>query len=60
MSDLGTSDILSVIALTVSLIALTIAFIQLLQALIATDEGFRRCSASVIRPWHNKEESNCS
>ena len=47
------SDRLSVTALSVSLVALIITVTQLLQQLLGTTDGHRRCRQEVIGAWSN-------
>lgn len=48
---MGLSDNIAIVALVVSLVALLITTAQLLQQLLGTAEGYRRCAPSVIGPW---------
>ncbi|KAJ4286688.1 hypothetical protein N0V90_012940 [Kalmusia sp. IMI 367209] len=45
------TDNVAVVALVVSLVALLLTSAQLLQQLLGTAEGYRRCAPSVIGPW---------
>lgn len=49
---MDTSDRVSTVALAVSLVALIVAFLQLLAQFFGTADGYRRCSETIIGPWH--------
>lgn len=49
---MDTPDRVSTVALAVSLVALIVAFLQLLAQFFGTADGYRRCSESIIGPWH--------
>jgi hypothetical protein len=51
---LGSSDIVAITALIISIGALMTTVLQVLQQYLASAEGFRRCAPSVIGLWASK------
>lgn len=49
---MDSTDRVSTVALAVSLVALIVALLQLLAQFFGTADGYRRCSESIIGPWH--------
>lgn len=49
----STEQNLSIAALVVALIAILLTSNQLIAQIVATAEGTRKCSKSVLGPWHN-------
>jgi type IV secretory pathway VirB6-like protein len=45
------SDIVSLVALIISLAAFATTVLQVLQQYLASADGYRRCAPSVIGPW---------
>ena len=54
----STDEIVATAALVVALIAMLITTTQLIAQIIATAEGARKCSGSVLGPWYNSTRPN--